>query len=106
MFVARVVVIGADDGAAEGLTFPLASISDELDYIFDFGPWLGSLDRVASCSVTPSDPSIALGSVSVDATRVIARLGPAAAAGTWSIGCSIITAQQRVKSVSATVTLQ
>lgn len=105
MFVSLIVVIPADDGAAEGLTFPLAGIADEADYTFDFGPWLGGLDRVADCSVL-SDTSLTLGTITFDASHVTARLGPATQAGTHSVGCSIITSQNRIKTVSAAVTVQ
>ncbi|MEJ0020743.1 MAG: hypothetical protein WDN25_30175 [Acetobacteraceae bacterium] len=103
MFIARIVIVPND--AAEGLSFPNAGTADELDYTFDFGPWLGSLDRVVNATVEP-DASISLGAVVVGRTQVIARIGPAIAAGTYVIGCAVITSQGRVKSVSAGVTLQ
>ena len=103
MFVARIVIVPND--AAEGLSFPNAGMADELDYTFDFGPWLGPLDRVAGATVAP-DVAMTLGTVSTDAGRVTARIGPASAAGTYVIGCAVITSQGRVKSVSAGVTLQ
>jgi hypothetical protein len=105
MFVARVVKIPADDDHAEGLGFPNAGTGDELDYTFDFGSWLGPLDRVANASVVPS-PDMPVGTVTVDHGQVIARLGPATATGTYFIGCCVVTPQGRVKSVAAAVTLQ
>jgi hypothetical protein len=105
MFVARIVKIPADDGQAEGLAFPNAGAADELDYTFDFGSWLGPLDRVANASVVPS-PDMPLGTVTVDRGQVIARLGPAPVMGTYFIGCCVVTPQGRVKSVAAAVTLQ
>ena len=104
MFVARIVTVPAA-GTAEDLSFPNASMADELDYTFDFGPWLGPLDRVANAVVVP-DAAMTLGTFRTDAGRVIARIGPASAAGTYFIGCAVITSQNRVKSVSAAVTLQ
>ena len=104
MFVARIVTVPAA-GAAEDLSFPNAGMADELDYTFDFGPWLGPLDRVANAAVVP-DAAMTLGTIRADAGRVIARIGPASAAGTYVIGCAVITSQNRIKSVSAAVTLQ
>ena len=104
MFVARIVTVPAA-GAAEGLSFPNAGMADELDYTFDFGPWLGSLDRVVNATVAP-DAAMTLGTIGADAGRVTARIGPSSAAGTYFIGCAVITSQNRIKSVSASVTLQ
>ena len=104
MFVARIVTVPAA-GAAENLSFPNAGMADELDYTFDFGPWLGAFDRVVNATVAP-DVAISLGTVVVGRTLVIARLGPANVAGTYAVGCTVITSQNRIKSVSAAVTLQ
>lgn len=73
MFIPRVVTIAAG-GAAEDLAFPNAEAADELDYAFDFGPWLGPLDRIANAVVVP-DAALTLGSVTTEASRVIARVG-------------------------------
>lgn len=104
MFIPRVVTI-AVDGAAEDLAFPNADAADELDYAFDFGPWLGPLDRVANAVVVP-DAALTLGGVSTKASQVIARIGPTTTAGTYVIGCTVLTPQGRSKAVSAAVTLQ
>jgi hypothetical protein len=104
MLAARTVQIPSD-GDAEGLTFPIASAADALDYTFDFASWLGPLDRVADASVVPS-PDMLTGSVTVGHGQVIARLGPAPAPGTYFIGCCVVTPQGRVKSVSVAVSLQ
>jgi hypothetical protein len=104
MFVARVVVVPAD-GADADPRFPLAGADDQLEYAFDFAAWLAPLDRIANATVLP-DVELALGAVAFTARLVTARLGPAAAPGAHVIGCSVITSQGRVKSVSATVMLQ
>src|SRR4051794_26277329 len=98
MCVAHIVTVPTD-GEAEGLAFPNAGVADELDYTFDFGFWLGPLDRVANAFVVPS-PDMPLCTVTVDHGQVIARLGPAPAAGTYSIGSCVVTPQGRVKSVA------
>jgi hypothetical protein len=104
MFVSRVVVVPAD-GADADLRFPLAGADDQLEYAFDFTPWLAPLDRIANATMLP-DATLAFGAVTFTAHRVTARLGPAATPGAYVIGCSVVTPQGREKCVTATVALQ
>lgn len=54
-----------------------------------------ALNRVASAVVAP-DAVLTFGNVSTEASQVIARIGPATAAGTYAIGCTVLPPQGRV----------
>lgn len=100
----RVVVV-PPDGVTVDLRFPLADVTDVLDYVFDFTAWLSAFERIGNATVSP-DAGLALGTVGFSAGRVTTRLGPAGAPGPYGVGCAIVTPQGRQKTVSATVMLQ